>query len=365
MIRNIYHESDANISLLDDKLVAVIGYGNQAKAQALNMRDSGINIIIGNLNEEYKVRAEKDNFETFSIENAIEKAQISFLLIPDDEMISIFNNKIKPKLTKGKTIVFSTGYYIAYNLIKVPDYIDVLLISPRLLGEGVRERYLTKKGFITFIHVHSDSTGSAKGTLLALTKAIGGLINIAIDLTFKQQIILSLFVKQAFYPAFDQVLIRSITNLINKGYPPEAVFVELILSEEGSFTVDKMIDVGLLKQMNFHSQTSQYGSLTRAMKFRVLGKDIEAVQNNILKKIENGEFTKEWEDELHEIKLNAMKQFAFNTKFSEIERKVRYNLGFPEKKISSQINLPSDQLINTNFELKDFINSYREFYLQF
>jgi ketol-acid reductoisomerase len=362
---NIYHDIDGDISILRDYIIAIIGFGNQAKAMALNMRDSGLKVIVGNLNNEYKIRAEKDNFETYSIEEAIEKGDIIFLLIPDDVMKLIFNKEIKHRLKNGKTIVFTTGYYITFNIIQAPEDIDILLISPRLLGEGVRERFLNKKGFFTFVHVHKNSTGKAKDILLALTKAIGGLINAAIDLTFKQQTVLSLFTEQAFYPAFDQVLMRSISNLVNSGYPPEAIFVELILSEEGSYTVEKMIDVGLIKQMNFHSQTSQYGSLSRSMKFLGLGKEIVAIQKSILNKIESGEFSREWEDEIRELKLKAMKYFAYNTNFSKLEKGVRSNLGFPESEIVGEVGIPSDQKIKNNFDLEKSIKQYKEFYNQF
>jgi ketol-acid reductoisomerase len=364
MNAKIYNESDGDLSLIKDKLIAVIGYGNQGRAQALNLRDSGLRIIIGNREDEYKKRAEKDGFEIFSIDDAIKKAQIFFFLIPDEIMKNIFATEIIPNLKENDTLVFASGYNIAFGIISLPSNVDILLIAPRMIGIGVRECYLDKKGFFTFIGIHQNASGIARENLLALSKGVGALIKGAIEVSFKQETVLDLFNEQAFGPAFGQVLLRSIQTLLDAGYPPEAVLVEMFMSGEMSYTYEKMAQVGLVKQTNFHSQTSQYGSMSRGIKFRGISKEIGKKQKEILVDIESGKFAKEWEGKLSKLKFKFIKFFATRLPFARVEKQVRKNLGVPEYNLFSEIPHPSEEDIkeakNVEQELKEFEDFYKE-----
>ncbi|MFX0207173.1 MAG: NAD(P)-binding domain-containing protein, partial [Candidatus Hodarchaeota archaeon] len=253
----IYFTQDGDVSFLKDKTIAILGYGNQARAQALNLRDSGLQVVVGTQNERYEKRAQSDGFPSISIQQAVKESDILLFLIPDDDIPAVAKESIIPNSKDNQTIVFASGYTVAFDKISLPENIDLLLLSPRVPGIVVRESFITNKGFFCFIGIHQDSTGNANQTLLALTKAIGGMTDTraAIEVSFKQQAVLSLFATQTFTYALTQVLMRSILRLIEDGYPPEAIFVELILSGEGRYTVDKIIDVGMIKQMNFHSQT--------------------------------------------------------------------------------------------------------------
>ena len=326
MKTRIFHEGD--VSLLEGKMISIIGFGNQARAIALNLRDSGMKIIIAPHTKEYLSRAQKDNFQIEEIPKAIKLAEYSFILTDDDFIINNFENLIKPSLEEGKTLIFANGYLFAYNKIQLPITIDVLLLTPKVPGIGIRENYLTKKGFFTFISVIQDSSQNALKNLLALVKMIGGLKKGAIEVTPKQQTIMKLFSTQTFTYALIQIMMRSILRLVDASYPPEAIFVELILSGEGGFTVDKMIEVGMIKQMNYHSQTSQYGQMSRGMKFRQVAKKVEIIQRKILQEIKDGTFVKEWEKEDSEIKLDIMKNSLAESRFSKVEHKVRKNLNF-------------------------------------
>jgi len=365
MKTTIFRENDADLSLVKDKVISVIGYGNQAKAQALNMRDSELEVIIGITDEKYKKRSERDGFENLSIAEAVQRGEFIFLLLPDKDMSESFETQVKPHFNEKKTLIFSEGYYLAFNIIEIPKDIDVLLISPRALGEVVRKQFINKEGFFTFIGINQESSLNAMNHLLALTKAIGGLKQAAIKMTFKQQSILKLFSEQAFRAAFNQVLMRSIKNLEEAGYPPEAIYIELILSEEMIYTVDKMIKVGLIKQMNFHSQTSQYGSLSRGVKYSKVGGDIEKIHKIFLENIENGQFSEEWEQYKNTQKLDIMKKFAFNTNFSKLEKDVYKNLNYSVPEIQKELEVPSKEQINQNQELKNTYENYKKFYNQF
>lgn len=364
MTTPIYFSQDGDVSILKEKTIAIIGYGNQARAQALNLRDSGIQVIIGAQNETYEKRAQKDDFPIFPIQEAVKQADIIILVISDDDMVRIIDESIKPNLNDRQTIVFASGYTVAFNMITLPKNIDLLLLSPRVPGIAVRENFITNKGFFSFIGIHQEVTGNAKQNLLALTKAIGGMTDTrpAIEVTFKQQAVLSLFATQTFTYALTQVLMRSILRLIEDGYPPEAIFVELILSGEGRFTVDKIIDVGMIKQMNFHSQTSQYGQMSRGAKFRRVAKKVEEIQREILQEIENGQFVKEWENDESKLKLQIMRYLETNTKFATLERRVRNNLNFKEISIEKKPTYPSEDWVDRYSQLKNEIETIKAFY---
>lgn len=141
---------------LKGKTIAIIGYGNQARAQALNMRDSGLNVIVGLNNEEHKKRAQKDKFPIHKISEAVKKAQFIFLLISDEVIKDIFEKEISSNLKDNDTIVFASGYTLAFNSLIPHNKVDILLISPRVPGIGVREGYLNKRGFFNFVCVHQD-----------------------------------------------------------------------------------------------------------------------------------------------------------------------------------------------------------------
>ncbi len=361
MQTRIFHEGDGDVSVLEDKLISIIGYGNQARAIALNLRDTGLKTIIAPQTEEYLLRAKRDNFRIEEIPKAINMADYSFILTDDDFIINNFEILIKPSLKEGKTLIFGNGYSLAYNKIQIPEKINVLLLNPKVPGIGIRENFLTEKGFFTFISVYQDPSQKALKTLLALTKAIGGLKRGAIEVTPKQQTIMKFFSTQTFTYALTQIMMRSILRLVDEGYPPEAIFVELILSGEGGFTVDKMIEVGMIKQMNYHSHTSQYGQMSRGMKFRQVTKKVEMIQRTILQEIKDGTFIMEWEREDSKMKLNIMKNYLGQSRFSKIEGEVRKNLKFEHIDLLKSLEVPTESEIAT-FKLTEFWQQVKEFY---
>jgi ketol-acid reductoisomerase len=326
--KRTYFEEDANLKSLDKKKVAVIGYGNQGRAQSLNLRDSGIDVIIGNIGDRNKTRAEKDGFKVMDIKDAAKKADIVFLLIPDEDIPDVFTQDIEPNLKKGTTICFASGYNIAYGLIKPLPHLDIIMIAPRMIGVGVRERYLTGEGFYSFIGVHQDYTGSAENILLALAGAVGTLKAGGIVTTMEQEALLDLFNEQAFGPAFGRVLLSSINILIKNGLPPEAVLCEMYMGGEMSYTYKKMAQIGLVKQTDFHSHTSQYGAMSRGIRYLKMGLE-EKFQKSI-DEIRSGDFAREWDSPFARLKFKLIKFFATRQKINKIERDVRKSLRLKE-----------------------------------
>jgi ketol-acid reductoisomerase len=323
-----YYNHSANPDFLKDHTVAVIGYGNQGRAQALNLRDSGIQVIVGNRDDEYRQRSLADGFRVFDISIAVEAGEIIMLLIPDESLPAVFETQIKPYLKAESALVFASGYSLAFDQIQVPPDVDALLIAPRMIGIGVRERYLTGEGFYCLVGVHQEASGCAQERLLALTWAIGGLNKPAIEVTCKQEAILDLFNEQAFGPAFGRALLTAISVLIDRGLPPEAVLVEMYLSEEMAYTYRKMAQVGLVKQTLYHSQTSQYGAMSRGVRFLGLGLD-ERMQA-IYEEIDSGAFAREWASPLARLKFKVIRYFAMRQPINKLEAHVRKAMGLKE-----------------------------------
>ncbi|MBY9002579.1 MAG: ketol-acid reductoisomerase [Candidatus Lokiarchaeota archaeon] len=356
---HIFHEKDSNLEVLKDKTIAIIGYGNQGRAQALNLRDSGMEVIIGNREDKYKEIAIKDNFSTYTIKEATKLADIVFILIPDEIMKEIFDSSLKDILKPGCALVFASGYTIGFKLIEPPENVDVILLAPRMIGVGVRENYLNNQGFFSFISVEQDYTGKALNILLALANGIGTLKKGAIQVTFKQEAELDLFNEQGFGPAFGRVLLTAIYTLIDAGYPPEAVLVELYMSNEMSYTYKKMAEIGLIKQVDFHSQTSQYGAMSRGIRYRKI--PIKPIMKKVLEDIQNGSFTEEWEKSLTKLKFKVIKFYATKQKINKLEQKVRKNLGLKLYDIYKE-ETPTEEEMNKLKEISNELKLFEKYY---
>jgi len=304
----IYHDQDADLSYLQDQKIGVIGYGNQGRAQALNLKESGLNVTVGVRSDETQVQALDDGFEVFPIAETAQKTQVLMMLIPDEVMPQVFSKEILPVLSQANTLCFASGYTIAFKTLIPPDDMDVIMVAPRMIGDGVRQCYLDGKGFPSFIGVHQDASGKALQTTLAIAKGIGSTKSGVLELSFAQEAELDLFTEQGFGPAFGQVLLSSLQVMIDAGYPVEAVMMELILSGEFAYSMKKIVELGFFKQMELHSHTSQYGSITRAVRFieAKMPETISVTMKEVLEEIRSGAFAKEWEGE----QKNGMKNFS-------------------------------------------------------
>lgn len=335
---HIYFAEERYRKGLAEKKISLIGYGNQGRAQALNLRDNGADVLVGNRDDASREQAKSDGFESVPIPDAIARGDIVMLLLPDEVLPEVYKEQIDPFLKPGIVLTFASGYTIAFNLIEVPETIDVLLIAPRMIGVGVRERYLTREGFFCFIGIHQDTTGKAREKLLALTDGIGGLIKPAIEVTFKQEVLLDLFNEQAFGPAFGRVLLSAISVLIKNGIPPEAALVEMYMSEEMAYTYQTMARVGLVKQTLFHSHTSQYGAMSRGVRFMDL--DLKDRMEKIYYEIESGAFAKEWQSPISRLKFKVIRFFAMRQSINKLEAQVRQSFGL--EAAPSKVDLDED-----------------------
>lgn len=291
----IYREINANLNVLSGKTVGIIGYGNLGRPVANNLRDSGLRILVGLREDFTRDHAREDGFEPQDIESVIPRCHILMLFLPDEVVSEVYLEQISPFLARGHLLVFASGYNIAFGFVEPPPFVDVGLIAPRTIGEAVRTRFLNGSGFFSFVGVGQDATGGTLETLLALAKAMGSLRAGAIEISIEQEAQLDLFVQQAILPAFHHVMTTAAEVLLELGYPPEAVMLDLIISGEFTDYLSRASERGLLHALRLSSLTGQYGIFSRLHRFKEL--KLEGLMEATLDEIRSGDFSTEWSRE--------------------------------------------------------------------
>jgi ketol-acid reductoisomerase len=291
----IYREADANVNVLSGKTVGIVGFGNLGRPVANNLRDSGIRVLIGLREDETRDHARDDGFEPQDIEKVIPRCHILMLFLPDEVAPEVYLERISPYLQRGHQLVFASGYNIAFGFVEPPPFVDVGMIAPRTIGAAVRSRFLDGSGFYSFIGVGQDATGSALETLLALAQAMGSLKAGAIEMSMEHESQLDLFVQQAILPAFHHVMTTAAGVLLELGYPPEAVMLDLIISGEFTDYLSRASQMGLLHALRLSSLTGQYGIFSRLHRFKEL--KLEGMMEATLDEIRQGDFAIEWSRE--------------------------------------------------------------------
>ena len=322
----VYHDEDADLRLLQGRRIAVVGYGNQGRAQALNLLDSGLSVLVGNREDDYANQAREDGFRILPIHEAVANSDIAMLLIPDEIMPEVYDTDIAPQLAEDDLLVFASGYNVAFGFIQPPPSVDLVLLAPRMIGAGVRDLYEAGTGFPSFIAVHQDSSGQAKERVLALAKGIGSTRAGVVEVTFAQEAELDLFTEQCFGPAFGHVLTTAVNLLLDEGYPPEAVLLELYMSGELSYTLSKIAEMGLVDQSALHSRTSQYGSMSRGLRFIL--PELRTRMEEGLEEIRSGKFAEEWAAERKAgcPTLQTLREAALALPLRQVEQELRQAL---------------------------------------
>jgi len=272
--------------------VGIIGYGNLGRPVANNLRDSGLRVLVGLRHDETRYHARDDGFEPQDIETILPRCHIIWLLLPDAVTPEVYLEKVSPYLQRGHLLVFASGYNIAFGFVEAPPFVDVGMIAPRTIGAAVRSRYLDGSGYYSFVGVGQDASGHTLPTLLALAKAVGSLRAGAIEISPEQEAQLDLFVQQAIFPAFHHVMMSAANILLEAGYPPEAVMMDLIISGEFTDYLSRAAQRGLLQALRLSSLTAQYGIFSRLARFKEL--KLEGLMETTLAEIRNGDFSTEW-----------------------------------------------------------------------
>ena len=293
----VYTEQDASLAPLEGKTVAVLGYGTQGRAQALNLRDSGIDVIVGNRPDEYRDRAVNDGFDPVSIPEAAAAGDYLLILTTDESQPDIWEDQIAPGISAGNTLVWASGYNVGYELITPPDDVDVVMVAPRMTGNYVRELFKQGKGAMAQVAVYQDVSGEAWERMMALCKGIGATRGGVFESSFREEAELDLFAEQVVWAGlvawFEECFRLGVEE---GGFSPELMVLELYVSGEAAEILSMMGENGFYKQMTNHSTTSQYGTLTRAS--RILTDEVRATMREILlKDIKEGQFVDEWTHE--------------------------------------------------------------------
>lgn len=317
----VYTDSDADLTVLKDRTVGIVGYGNQGRAQALNLRDSGIDVLVGCPPDAYRGRAMADGLAVCDVRDAAERADIVLMLIPDEVQPDVYVAEVAPGLEAGNTLGFASGYNIHYGLIEPDADVDVVMVAPRMIGDAVRSLFLAGTGFPCLVAVGQNPTGQAMAKALALARAIGGTRQGAFESSFEEETLIDLFAEQFLWAGIGGLCRTYFDSLVDAGCDPEIVASEMYLSGEMVEVAQAMIDVGFFKQLDLHSHTSQYGQLSRVV--AALGGDLKERAARILDGLRSGAFAEEWtaEQKAGCPALQALKREAFGHPLNRVEER--------------------------------------------
>jgi len=292
MAVKMYYDKDADLNILKGKKIAIIGYGIQGRGQALNLRDSGLDVIVSELEgtENHKT-AVNDGFKPVSSADAAKQADLIQILTQDHVQAKVYKQAIEPNLKKGKSLLFSHGFNIHFKQIVPPKDVDVLMIAPKGPGSLVRQMYEEKKGVPCLLAVYQDPSGNAKNIGLAYAKGIGGTRAGVIETTFKEETETDLFGEQAVLCGGVSELIKAgFETLVNAGYQPEIAYFECL--HELKLITDLIYTTGIQGMRKRVSDTAEYGDLTRGK--RVITDQTRKEMKKMLEEIQSGKFAEEW-----------------------------------------------------------------------
>ncbi len=288
----ILYDDDADLSLLEGKTVAILGYGSQGHAHALNLRDSGVDVVVGlRPDSSSREKAEQEGLVVHDIAEAASRGDIVMILLPDEKQAEIWEAEIADGIAEGNLLMFAHGFSIHFGQIAPPPGVDVGMVAPKGPGHLVRRQFAEGRGVPCLIAIHQDATGSARDTVLAYAKAIGGTRAGVIETTFKDETETDLFGEQSVLCGGVTELVRAgFETLVEAGYDPRLAYFECL--HELKLIVDLMYEKGISGMRYSISNTAEYGDMTRGS--RVIGPEAREAMGKILADIQSGEFAKEW-----------------------------------------------------------------------
>lgn len=327
----LYYDKDADLSLLDGKTIAVIGYGSQGHAHALNARDNGQEVIIGlHAGSKSKAKAEADGLQVFTVAEATKRADIVMLLIPDTRQAAVYEVHIAPNLKDGAMLMFAHGFNIHFKEIVPPASVDVSMVAPKAPGHRVREVFTEGAGTPGLVAVEQDATGNANAMALAYAKAIGCTRAGVIETTFKEETETDLFGEQVVLCGGVTALIRaSFEILVKAGYQPEVAYFECL--HELKLIVDLLYEGGLSYMWYSVSNTAEQGGYVIGDQFEATVKEEMA---GVLQRIQNGEFARQWIDENKQGRpnFNARRQREHDLLIEQVGADLRQMMPFLDAK---------------------------------
>jgi ketol-acid reductoisomerase len=289
----VFRAADAEPDALAGERVAVLGYGYLGRTAALNLRDSGVAVSVGNREDEYAVQARADGFPVVSL--AAAAADVLLVLLPDEVIPEVFARDVAPRLAPGAAVAFASGYCLAWDLVEPPAHVDVLLLAPRMGGDAARERYLAGQGFWAYVGVEADRSGRALRRLLGLCAALGVLRQGALETSAATEALVDLFVEQTLGPLLGAAIMTAFDVAAEAGVPPEMLVMEMYMSGEMETVFRAFRETGLLRASKSHGATALFGGLTRTFEI-----DREALRERflaVLDDLRGGAFAKRFQQE--------------------------------------------------------------------
>ena len=320
---NIYYEQDCNLGLLNGKTVAIIGYGSQGHAHALNLHDSGVNVVVG-LYEGSKSakKAEEAGLKVMSVADAAKAADIIMMLVPDEKQAKIYNESIKDNLEEGKTLAFAHGFNIHFLQIVPPENVDVIMIAPKGPGHTVRSEYLAGKGVPCLIAVHQNPSGKALENGLAYAAGIGGARAAVLETTFRAETETDLFGEQAVLCGGVTALMQAgFETLVEAGYDTRNAYFECI--HEMKLIVDLIYEGGFSRMRYSISDTAEFGDYETGK--RIITEETKKEMKKVLEEIQDGTFAKKWiaENMVNRPHFNATRRIKSEHQLEKVGAEIR------------------------------------------
>jgi len=327
----MYYDKDADLNLLKNKKIAIIGFGSQGHAHALNLRDSGLDVIVGLYEgSKSKERAEKEGLRVYTVEEAAKVADIIMMLIPDEKQAKVYKESIEKNLTEGKALAFAHGFNIHFKQIVPPENVDVFMVAPKGPGHLVRRVYQEGKGVPNLVAVYQDYTGKAFDIALAYAKGIGGTRAGVIETTFKEETETDLFGEQAVLcGGVTELMKAGFETLVEAGYQPEIAYFECV--HEMKLIVDLIYEGGFSYMRYSISDTAEFGDYMTGK--RIITEETRKEMKKVLSEIQSGKFAKEWllENQVGRPQYNAMKEKEANHLIEKVGKNLREMMAWIKK----------------------------------
>jgi len=328
----VYYDQDASLEVLKEKKIAVLGFGSQGHAHALNLNDSGMNVCVGLRKTSASwQKAEKAGVKVKTISEAVEWANVIMILLPDQNQKSVYDAEVAPFLKSGDVLAFGHGFNIHYKQIVPPADVNVMMIAPKGPGHLVRRTFLEGSGVPNLIAVYQDPSGNTKDLALAWAKGIGGTRAGVIETNFKDETETDLFGEQAVLCGGSAELIKAgFETLVEAGYPPELAYFECM--HEMKLIVDLYYEGGLSRMNYSVSDTAEYGGMTRGS--RLITAETKKEMKKILGEVQSGQFAKEWLDEYNagQPKMNKLREENKNHLIEKVGANLRGMMSWLFKK---------------------------------
>lgn len=329
----MYYEKDTNLDYLKGKKVAIIGYGSQGHAHALNLHDSGIDVIVGlyNGSKSWEV-AENDGLKVATVQDAVKEADITMVLVPDERAAAIYNEQIAPYLEAGNALVFAHGFNINFGQIVPPADVDVFMVAPKGPGHMVRRTYTEGSGVPCLVAVHQDATGNAMDMALAYANGIGGARSGVLETTFKDETETDLFGEQAVLCGGVTALIKAgFETLVEAGYAPENAYFECM--HEMKLIVDLMYQGGMATMRYSISDTAEYGDYM--IGDRIITAETKKEMKKVLTEIQDGTFARNWlmENQVGRPNFKAKRRIESEHQIEKVGSELRGMMSWINKKL--------------------------------